>query len=312
MKLIASAQPFGTRRPGLQTPSSTSGLKFARAILARVPNARFGMPDIASNAQWFTTIGTRLASDPIRSQIACLTHHYYIGGPPSNPDMTIDRILRHNPVVERDAGLVRGAAKKLNTSWRMTEGNTCYRGGKPGVSDVFASTLWSADYCLTLAALGYAGVNLHGGDGQMVANSLGGHLPGDEMVHDDPASHPHPYYTPIAHIGNRYVAEPVSFGMRFAQHFAGATMIPVDLEAGGVNASAYAAKQGDGTQLIGVINKDPGRPITLRLPASPTSLETTTAASLTATEVRVAEAKPRSGAEQTIASASLALFRFKS
>ena len=56
----------------------------------------------------------------------------------------------------------------------MTEGNTCYRGGKPGVSDVFAASLWAADYLLELASLGYAGVNLHGGDGQMVANSLGG------------------------------------------------------------------------------------------------------------------------------------------
>ncbi len=285
---------------------------FAKAILARVPNARFGMPDIASNAQWFTTIGARLASDPIRGRIACLTHHYYVGGPPSNPDMTIERILRHNPVVERDAGLVREAAGRLHTAWRMTEGNTCYRGGKPGVSDVFASALWSADYCLTLASLGYAGVNLHGGDGQMVANSLGGKLPGDDLVDvtrgDDPATHPHPYYTPIAHIGDRYVAEPVSFGMRFAQQFAGATMIPTELETGGTNATVYAAKQTDGRQLIGVVNKDAGRPLTLRLPSAPASLQTTTAGSLTAREVRVAEAKPASGSVQTVAAASLALF----
>jgi hypothetical protein len=44
---------------------------------------------------------------------------------------------------------------------RMTEGNTCYRGGKPGVSDVFAAALWSADYSLLLTSNNYSGVNLH-------------------------------------------------------------------------------------------------------------------------------------------------------
>jgi hypothetical protein len=32
----------------------------------------------------------------------------------------------------------------------MTEGNTCYRGDKPGVSDVFAGALWAANYSLLL------------------------------------------------------------------------------------------------------------------------------------------------------------------
>jgi hypothetical protein len=63
----------------------------------------------------------------------------------------------------------------------MTEGNTCYRGGKPGVSDVFAAALWSADYSLLLASNDYLGVNLHGGTGKSVANSVGGFLPGDRL-----------------------------------------------------------------------------------------------------------------------------------
>jgi hypothetical protein len=147
----------------------------------------------------------------------------------------------------------------------MTEGNTCYRGGKPGVSDTFASALWSADYLLQLASLGYAGVNLHGGDAQMVANSLGGTLPGDALVlaaHGDPSTHPHPYYTPIAHIGNNYLLEPVAYGMKFANHFANSTMIPIDFNPGSVNATAYAAIKGDRT-ILAIINKDTERSISL-------------------------------------------------
>ena len=235
-------------------------LTFAKAIVAAVPEARFGMPDIASNEKWFAGIGEHFANDPMAAHIACLSHHYYIGGPPSSPEMTIDHILAANPRVPKLAEIVSSAAAKLHTSWRMTEGNTCYRGGKPGVSDVFASALWSADYLLQLASLGYAGVNLHGGDGQMVANSLGGKLPGDEIVlaaHGNPADHPHPYYTPIAHIGNDYIAEPVSFGMRFAQHFAGGKIIPIDFDPGPVNATAYAVERPDGNALLAIINKDP-------------------------------------------------------
>jgi hypothetical protein len=280
-------------------------LTFAKAILAAVPDAKFGMPDIASDEKWFAAIGTRLANDPIRAHIACLSHHYYIGGPPSNPDMTIERILKTDPKVDKVADIVRAAAAKLNTTWRMTEGNTCYRGGKPGVSDVFAASLWAADYMLQLASLGYAGVNLHGGDGQMVANSLGGKLPGDEMVSDDPASHPHPYYTPIAHIGDKYVAEPVSLGMRFAGLFAGAKMMKVDFGPGSVNASAYAATLADGHAIVAVINKDPQQP--LKLEGNWTSVQTLTAQSLTSTSVRLgSSSKPN---ETTIPPASASILR---
>jgi len=263
-------------------------LTFANAIVARVPSAKFGMPDIASNEKWFATIGERLATNPIRSHIACLSHHYYIGGPPSNPEMTIPHILKANPRVVNVAHTVQNAAAKLHTTWRMTEGNTCYRGGKPGVSDVFASALWSADYLLLLASLGYSGVNLHGGDGKMVANSLGGKLPGDDLVTDNPANHPHPYYTPIAHIGSAYVAEPVSFGMKFAGYFAGATIIPLDFDPGPINATAYAATLPTGQTIIAIINKDESQNLPLNLPGYSLA-HTLTATSLQSTKVNLSE-----------------------
>ena len=231
-------------------------LTFAKAIVARVPNAKFGLPDVANNAEWLTAVGNDLADNPIRSHVACVSHHYYIGGPPSSPEMTIARILKADPKVIKNAGIVRASAEKLHTAYRMTEGNTCYRGGKPGVSDVFAAALWSADYFLTLASEGYAGVNLHGGDGQMVANSLGGKLPGEELMKDPNAPHPRPFYTPIAHIGNGYYLEPVAIGMKFAGNFAGAKLCKLDFDPGGVNATAYAAVMPNGQQAVAIINKD--------------------------------------------------------
>jgi hypothetical protein len=178
---------------------------------------------------------------------------------------------------------------------------------------VFAAALWAADYMLELASLGYAGVNLHGGDGQLVANSVGGKLPGDDMVKDDPASHPHPYYTPIAHIGDRYIAEPVSYGMRFAQHFAGSKLMQIKLEENGSNVSVYAAKTPKAF-LVGVINKD-SRPF--QLPAfepatTPTELEVTSAPSLTSTDVKISMNKPQGSSAHTIPPATMVLFTYSS
>lgn len=237
-------------------------LKFANAIRARVPDAEFGLPDTAGNPEWYAVVVDRLIALPNPPRVAALTHHYYFGGPPSNPKVNINAILHPDPHVNKLASDISAAASKLGKAehrtvpYRMSEGNTCYRGGKPGVSDVFASSLWAADYLLKLASLGYAGVNLHGGEGKMVANSLGGTLPGEALMPNPNVPHPRPFYTPIADIGSRYVAEPVSFGMRFAQRFAGSTLVELDFDPGSVNATAYAAKLPYGQILIAVINKD--------------------------------------------------------
>ena len=231
-------------------------LASANAIRARVPSARFGMPDVASHVTWFPTIADRLAALKERPDVIALSHHYYFTGPPSNPKANINDLLHPDPKVTSSASLAHEAAQKLGTHYRMTEGNSCYRGGKPGFSDVFAATLWSADYCLLLASLGYSGVNLHGGSAKQVANSLGGRLPGDELITDPNEVHPRPFYTPIADIDGKYVPEPTFFGLRFAGHFAGGRMIPLTFSPGSVNATAYAAKLPTGQTIVAIINKD--------------------------------------------------------
>jgi hypothetical protein len=188
---------------------------------------------------------------------------------------------------------------------RVTEANTCSGGGKPGVSDVFASALWAADYMLKLASLGYAGVNMHGGNGNMIASASGGSLPGEEMMPDRKAPHPRPFYTPIAEMGKDYVAEPVSYGMRFAGLFTDATFLELEFDPGGVNATAYAANLGNGRTVVAIINKDAGRDVVLDQPGWMVE-QTLTAASLTATSgVRLGAATSGSGTKVPAASAAL-------
>jgi hypothetical protein len=261
----------------------------ANAVRARVPSARFGMPDVASKVSWFPTLADRLSVLKDRPDVIALTHHYYFTGPPSNPKANINDLLHPDPRVTRDAATAREAAQKLRTHYRMTEGNSCYRGGKPGFSDVFAAALWSADYCLLLASLGYSGVNLHGGSAKQVANSLGGRLPGDALITNPNEVHPRPFYTPIADINGQYVAEPTFFGLRFAGYLAGGTMLPLTFNPGAVNATAYAAKLPTGQIVVAIINKDPERPLHIDLPGYSVG-RTLTAQSLTSRTVEEREA----------------------
>jgi hypothetical protein len=243
-------------------------LALARAIAARVQAAKFGMPDVASKVSWLTEIADEWPSTQVPPRVTTLTHHYYFGGPATNPEVNIPSLLKPATMqkVQNTANITSAAAKKMGARVRMTEGNTCYRGGKPGVSDVFAAALWSADYSLLLASNEYSGVNLHGGTGKSVANSVGGSLPGDALLEakgetsEQIAAHPHPFYTPIGTFGSDYVLEPVAYGLKFAGSFSGGTLLKTDfstrLQDTGVNATAYAAKlPGEHTSVI-ILNKD--------------------------------------------------------
>ena len=138
-------------------------LAIARAVTKAVPAAQFGMPDVAADMNWLTQIAEIWPSIENPPPVTALTHHYYFGGPATNPDVNIPNLLKPATMarVQKTADTATAAANKMGVRVRMTEGNTCYRGGKPGVSDVFAAALWSADYSLLLARNNYSGVNLH-------------------------------------------------------------------------------------------------------------------------------------------------------
>ena len=252
-------------------------LALARAVTSRVSGARFGMPDVASNVAWLTEIADLWATIENPPHVTTLTHHYYFGGPATNPEVNIPNLLKPATMakVQKTADTATAAANKMGVRVRMTEGNTCYRGGKPGVSDVFAAALWAADYSLLLASNNYSGVNLHGGTGKSVANSVGGFLPGDMLLKEKGespeqiATHPHPFYTPIATFGSEYVMEPVAYGLKFAGTLSGASFLQGDftskLQAAGVDATAYAAMLPGGHVAVIILNKDAEQDVAVNL-----------------------------------------------
>lgn len=232
-------------------------LTFARAVVQRVPDAKFGGPDIGNNTQWITQFA-RQATQQLPGRIVALTGHYYVMGPPDNPGVTARRLLAPDRNLDREVPRIVSAAKEHNLVYRMTEGNSCYRGGKPGVSNAFCSALWAADYLLKLASFGCAGVNLHGGGASVIRLSLGGHLPGENLTPDGPAiAAEGSFYTPIA--GSRekgFYARPIFYGMRLAGVLAGGRMRPALFDQPPANADAWAADMPDGSTRLVLINKD--------------------------------------------------------
>ncbi len=181
---------------------------------------------------------------------------------------------------------ITAAALQSGIAYRMTEGNTCYRGGKPELSNAFCSALWAADYLLLLASRGAAGVNLHGGGSQQIRLSLGGHLPGESISPGAAATAAlGSFYTPIA--GSReahFTARPVFYGMKIAGMLAGGRLCPVHFDTSPAAASAWAAQMPSGETRIVVVNKNPRQDLFLRVPSSKAAkLWRLEAANLTAT-----------------------------
>lgn len=210
--------------------------QFADAVRAKTPGAPMAGPDVAGNIDWIKQM-----SEKAKDRIGLLSGHYYAEGPPTNPAMTIDRLLRNSSKLDRDIGDIDDICRVSGLPYRMTETNSCYNGGKAGVSDTFASALWAADYALRLASVGYAGVNFHGG-----GNGL---------------------YTPIAGDPTAgYSARPLYYGLRLASGFAGIELVRADLDTAGASISAYAAKIRTGLQ-IALFNKDPEQPASIAIDA---------------------------------------------
>lgn len=149
----------GIRKPGYNfTDFASEWQRFYKVIRARVPNAPFSGPDTAFNNEWLVPFAKEF-----KHEIAFLSQHYYAEGPPTDPSMTIGRLLRPNPkLVTEFAGMAQ-THKDTGLPFRLTETNSCYQGGKKGVSNTFASALWGAELMYQLAAQGGIGINFHGG-----------------------------------------------------------------------------------------------------------------------------------------------------
>lgn len=234
-----------------------------------------GGPDTGANTDWVEAYTREHGAANV-----FLSRHYYRG--PASDGSLRDMLsgdLHHgddNHDVDfypQAAALVR-AGDAVGLPFRLTEAGSYYEGGREGVSDVFASALWGADFMLAMAQRGVASVHFHGGTLQSVDASLGRNTSapaaGNLAARRDAASS---VYSPIAgDLALGFQPRPLYWGMALAQRFVGADMLPGTLDAGGVNLTAYAAKRRRSI-LIALINKDSAHDVVTSVRGLPAAAE---------------------------------------
>ncbi len=213
--------------------------RYKAAVRNAVPRAVFSGPDVAGDIQWAIDFSSREAKD-----MKLLTHHYYRTGA-RHSDATIQTLLAPDPKWERTLRELQDASRANNISFRINEVNSFYGGGKPGVSDTFASALWCLDFMFQLADYGCDGANL-----ETDINQLGW------------VSH----YSPIFHDKrDQLTARPEYYGM-LAFGIAGrGELLQVTASTSGMNLSAHATRTSQGQLWVTVVNKELERGATVEI-----------------------------------------------
>ena len=204
--------------------------EFHDAIVAVTPQAKFAGPDISNKLAFLTAFAEEATR---HKDVVLLTGHYYAMGPAGSPGATLDQLAETDPkqATMHASGFPVAAAamKTAGLPFRMSEGNSCWNGGQPGVSDTLASAVWCADMMLRFAAMGWSGVNLHGG-----GNGI---------------------YSPIVGTPSTgFTKRPEYFGIQFGQSFAGGRLLGTYLSGAEPHVTMYAVEQ-SGRRRVAIINK---------------------------------------------------------
>lgn len=207
--------------------------KVHSAVLEAVPSAHFAGPDVAEDITWVAQFAK--AAPP---SVLMLSGHRYAEGPPSDPSVTLDRLLASDPSFIDRLAETAAISRNARIPYVMAETNSCYKAGKEGVSNVFGSALWAVDYFLQLAKSGERGAYFHGG-----ANG---------------------WYTPIAGgSGKQFEVRPIYYGLEMCSRLSGSNLVATNVAAGSANVSVYALRN---PRRLVVINKE-ARQAAVHLPA---------------------------------------------
>jgi hypothetical protein len=179
-------------------------------------------------------------------------------------------------------------ASARGLSFRMDETNSSACGGTPGVSNVYASSLWSIEYLLNGAQEGVTGMNLHGSLDVCGSNYA--------AICATSAS---------ALSGNVFSAAPLYYGMLMVSRLGPGSFLPVGSSSGSVK--AYAVRGTDGNTRVMLLDKDAvgGAPVSVQVKglagSGPANAVTMTGSSLTAAASGIHVQGAQVGADGTIA-----------
>ncbi|MGI8713215.1 MAG: hypothetical protein ACR2NR_08545, partial [Solirubrobacteraceae bacterium] len=166
-RAMTAAAPLGVVPPRALTARdyATDFRRYAAALSAVAPHVPLAGPALANpklDAGWVSTL-----LDDDRRSVGMITAHAYphsaCAPPGSSRYPTIPRLLSRRATAGMTATLRRAVriAHAAGVEVRLTEINSVTCGGRPGVSDAFASALWAPGALFDLIRAGIGGVNVH-------------------------------------------------------------------------------------------------------------------------------------------------------
>jgi hypothetical protein len=208
-------------------------------IKTQIPQVQFGGPDVSDNLGWAETFAAGNSTN-----IIFLDAHYYNDGPATSSSINCQTILSTDDTLIPYLQGLDNASKQAGLPYRITETNSIWGGGKPGVSDAFAGTLWALDLMWSIAENNGQGINFHGG----------------ELV-----------YSPIAVMPDgQCTAKAVYYAMLAFKYGAeGGIIIPVSVDNKDLDYNAYACST-NGGYIMTIINKEQKKDLTLTINAGKT------------------------------------------
>ncbi len=231
-------------RPAAWGPTDFLGEwdRFHGAIAAAAPGVKFAGPDISNKLDYLTAFAGVARRYP---DVVMLTGHFYAMGPAGSPDATLDQLKEPEAKTTtfKQAGYdaVEAARRATGLPYRMAEGNSCWDGGKIGVSDVHAASVWGANRMLDWARRGWIGINWHGGG--------------------------YGNYSPIVGTPSEgFRRRPLFFGTQFAQLLDGATFLQADATTDPY-LGYYALCQNGRNKIVLINQRD--TPVSVVLPGTP-------------------------------------------
>lgn len=201
---------------------------YAEALRRRVPDAPLAGPDVASRTDWVETFAAREGSG-----VRFLSCHYYATGPAEDPQVDIASMFAWPLPRVRDFDRIAAAAHATAQRWWLTEGNSCYNHGRPGVSDTLAAALWAVCTVFDLALRDCVGMCFHCGAGR-------------------------PYTVlDFDHASGRWQPKPLYYGLLLVGQMLGAHAVAVD--GSDAQLRAYATADPQGHISVVAVNVDPER-----------------------------------------------------
>jgi hypothetical protein len=122
----------------------------AKEIRLAYSDAPFAGPDVAKAYDWISPFGPN---------VDFLTSHYYPLGPAESPSVTQEALLYS---AARSLKVLQKLGHLNSRPSIITECNSCYGGGRRGVSDAYSSAVWAFEIiCLALATKAVQSICFH-------------------------------------------------------------------------------------------------------------------------------------------------------